>query len=238
MTTRAVLLLSGGLDSTTLLAIARDEGREIHALSFDYGQRHAIELEVARRQAARFGVVAHERVDLRAFAGLVAGATALVAQSALSVPKTPVPEGDPNAREIPSTYVPARNPLFLSYALAWAEAIGAVEIWIGANALDYSGYPDCRPDFLEAWSEMASLATRAGREGRAIQLRAPLLELEKRGIIERGLALGVDYAETVSCYDPRGDVDGAHACGSCESCRLRRRAFEAAGIPDPTRYRL
>jgi 7-cyano-7-deazaguanine synthase len=199
----AVVLLSGGLDSTTVLAIAAQE-RRVHALSFRYGQRHAIELACAQRQAARFDVVAHEIVDLSHMGRLVAGATALV-------------EG---------------NALFLSYALAWAEAIDAADIWIGTNALDYSGYPDCRPEFIAAFARMAELATKRGDEGRAIAIRTPLAELRKHEIIALGTSHGVDYADTVSCYDPVGGV----ACGACESCRLRREGFALAHIADPTRY--
>jgi 7-cyano-7-deazaguanine synthase len=222
----AVVLLSGGLDSTTVLAIAAQE-RRVHALSFRYGQRHAIELACAQRQAARFGVVAHEIVDLSHMGRLVAGATALVEGSAIEVPKD-----GPHAGEIPPTYVPARNALFLSYALAWAEAIDAADIWIGTNALDYSGYPDCRPEFIAAFARMAELATKRGDEGRAIAIRTPLAELRKHEIIALGTSHGVDYADTVSCYDPVGGV----ACGACESCRLRREGFALARIADPTRY--
>lgn len=237
--TRCVILSSGGLDSSTLLALAAQRDREIFALSFDYGQRHAVELECADRQAKAVGAAAHEVVDLRPMGRLVSRATALIAGSELEVPKGGVPDGDPNARAIPSTYVPARNTLFLSYALAWAEALEAKEIWIGANALDYSGYPDCRPDFLEAWERMARLATRVGVEGEAIALAAPLVDLAKHEIVALGHAAGVDYADTVSCYDPQRGGEGgrvALACGRCESCELRRDGFARAGIDDPTRY--
>ena len=234
---RAVILSSGGLDSTTLLAMAAKAGRDIFALSFDYGQRHRVELECARRQAERVGAKAHEVIDLRHMGRLVASASSLIAESPLQVGKGGVPEGDPDARVIPSTYVPARNSLFLSYALAWAEALEATEIWIGANALDYSGYPDCRPAFLEAWEEMAALATKVGVQGKGIVLVAPLVDLHKHQIVTRGHALGVDYADTVSCYDPvAGEGQQPLACGACESCRLRRLGFEQAAIPDPTRY--
>lgn len=223
---RAVVLLSGGLDSTTVLALARAAGREVYALSFRYGQRHAAELDCARRQAARFGVQAHEVVDLAHVGALVASATSLVAASPLAVPK------DSSATGIPSTYVPARNTLFLAYALAWAEALAAREIWLGINALDYSGYPDCRPEFVHAFQALADKATRAGVEGHRIHLLTPLLEWSKAEIVAAGLRVGVDYADTVSCYDP---VD-ERACGRCDSCTLRRRGFAEAGVADPTRY--
>lgn len=223
---RAVVLLSGGLDSTTVLALAHAAGRELFALSFRYGQRHEVELASARRQAARFAVAAHEVVDLGHVGALVATATSLVAASPLAVPK------DAPSAGIPSTYVPARNTLFLAYALAWAEALAAREIWLGINALDYSGYPDCRPEFLHAFQELADKATRAGVEGHRTHILAPLLQWTKAQIVEAGLRLGVDYADTVSCYDP---VDG-RACGRCDSCQLRRAGFAAAGAPDPTRY--
>ena len=232
----AVVLLSGGLDSVTVLAIARAEGYDAHALSFRYGQRHALELRCAARQAERLGARAHEIVDLSHLGRLVASATALVQGSTLAVPKDRDVE---HAGDIPVTYVPARNTLFLAYALAWAEALGAGDIWIGVNALDYSGYPDCRPAFVEAFARMANLATRAGVEGRgdAIRIRTPLLELSKAGIIARGVALGVDYADTVSCYDPASDPRGLPlACGRCDSCQLRRKGFVEAGVADPTRY--
>lgn len=229
----AVVLLSGGLDSTTVLAIAACE-RRVHALSFRYGQRHAVELACATRQAARFGVVQHEVVDLSHMGRLVAGATALVEGSAITVPKDG-PKPKPNLVEIPPTYVPARNALFLTYALAWAEAIDAADIWIGTNALDYSGYPDCRPEFIDAFARMADLATKRGAEGRAIAIRTPLAELHKHEIIALGATHGVDYADTVSCYDPVGESH-VRACGACESCRLRRDGFAQAGVADPTRY--
>lgn len=223
---RAVVLLSGGLDSTTVLALATREGYETYALSFRYGQRHAHELEAARRAAARFGVARHEIVDidLRAFGG-----SALTAD-------IPVPKGRDVAHDggIPVTYVPARNTIFLSFALAYAEVSGAGEIYIGVNALDYSGYPDCRPEYIEAFERLANLATRAGVEGTThLQIRAPLLHLTKSAIIQLGLALGVDYGETTSCYDPA--LDGA-ACGECDACQLRLRGFADAGVTDPARY--
>ncbi|MEM6994103.1 MAG: 7-cyano-7-deazaguanine synthase QueC [Myxococcota bacterium] len=231
----SVVLLSGGLDSVTVLAVAAAEGQAVHALSFGYGQRHAVELDSAQRQAQRFGVVAHEVVDLKHVGRLVAPATALVEGSPLSVPKH---RGDSD--EIPATYVPARNTLFLSYALAWAETLGARDIWIGVNALDYSGYPDCRPEFVASFERTANLATRAGVEAEAgapaIVIRTPLLELHKHEIIDLGLGHGVDYADTVSCYDPRRDERGPLACGACDSCVLRAAGFARAGVQDPTRY--
>jgi 7-cyano-7-deazaguanine synthase len=225
---RAVVLLSGGLDSTTVLALAAAEHRETYALSFGYGQRHAVELECARRQAARLGARAHEVVDLAHVGRLVASATSLVSASALAVPK----DAEPGVGAIPSTYVPARNTLFLAYALGWAEALGAREIWLGVNALDYSGYPDCRPEFVAAFQKLADLATRTGVEGNPITLRTPLLHLTKSQIVRAGHDLQVDYADTISCYDPRGTL----ACGHCDSCTLRRQGFSQAQLPDPTRY--
>lgn len=224
---RAVVLLSGGLDSATTLAIAATAGYSVHALSVRYGQRHEIELEAARRVASRAGVERHAfaQVDLGLFGG-----SALTSE--IPVPKGREAEGV--AGEIPVTYVPARNTVFLSLALAWAEALVAEAVFIGVNALDYSGYPDCRPEFLEAYQRMADLATRVGveRPG-SIQIRAPLLHLSKAEIIRRGLELGVDYGATLSCYDPTAD---GLACGSCAACRLRLRGFEEAGLPDPGRY--
>jgi 7-cyano-7-deazaguanine synthase len=230
------VLLSGGLDSVTVLAIARAAGHEVYALSFRYGQRHALELRCAARQAQRLGARAHEIVDLSHLGRLVAPATALVEGSGLQVPKDRDVE---HADDIPVTYVPARNALFLSYGLAWAEALGAREIWIGVNALDYSGYPDCRPEFIDAFARMANLATRVGVEGSgdALRIRAPLIDLPKADIIARGVALGVDYADTVSCYDPIADEHGEPlACGRCDSCLLRRKGFVDAAVADPTRY--
>jgi 7-cyano-7-deazaguanine synthase len=234
MSTRAVVLLSGGLDSVTVLALARDANRDVHALSFLYGQRHAVELQCARRQATKMGVRAHEIVDLQ---HMGRPATALVAGSVHDVPKHDA--GDRAASGgVPITYVPARNTLFLSYALAWAEVLGAGEIWLGVNALDYSGYPDCRPDFLAAFERVANLGTRVGRESTepAIRIEAPLVDLHKHEIALRGTALGVDYADTVSCYDPVAGADVPLACGRCDSCRLRREGFARAGLVDPTRY--
>jgi 7-cyano-7-deazaguanine synthase len=224
---RAVLLLSGGVDSTTTAAIALHEGFDVHALSVRYGQRHAVELDAARRVAERLGIQRHVIVDLdlRAFGG-----SALTAD--VAVPKD-TPLAEIGAR-IPPTYVPARNTIFLSLALAWAETLGARDIFLGANALDYSGYPDCRPEYLEAYVRMADLATRAGvEEGARLRIHTPLLRLTKAEIVTRGVALGLDYGMTSSCYDPA--ADGA-ACGRCESCLLRLKGFAEAGLPDPARY--
>jgi 7-cyano-7-deazaguanine synthase len=224
---KAVLLLSGGVDSTTTAAIALQEGFDVHALSVRYGQRHAVELEAARRVAERLGIRRHVIVDLdlRAFGG-----SALTAD--VAVPKD-TPLAEIGAR-IPATYVPGRNTIFLSLALAWAETLGARDLFFGANALDYSGYPDCRPEYLEAYARMADLATRAGVEdGVRLRIHAPLLHLTKAEIVARGVALGLDYSMTSSCYDPA--ADGA-ACGRCESCILRLNGFAEAGLPDPARY--
>jgi 7-cyano-7-deazaguanine synthase len=224
---KAVVLLSGGMDSATAAAIARQDGFDVHALSVRYGQRHAIELDAARRVAARLGIRQHVVIDLdlRAFGG-----SALTAD--IPVPKN-TPPADIGAR-IPATYVPARNTIFLSLALAWAETLDAHDIFIGANALDYSGYPDCRPEYLGAFARMADLATRAGVEdGARVRIHAPLLSLTKAEIVARGIELGVDYALTSTCYDPA--ADGA-ACGRCEACLLRLKGFEEAGVPDPARY--
>lgn len=223
---RAVVLLSGGLDSATCLAIARTEGYETYALSFAYGQRHAAELDAARRVAGALGAAAHHvaTIDLRAFGG-----SALTGDIAVPRPASPEEIG----REIPVTYVPARNTVFLSFALAWAEVLRARDLFIGVNALDYSGYPDCRPEFLEAFERVANLGTKAGVEGSRFRVHAPLLHLTKAEIIRRGADLGVDHGLTRSCYDP--DAEG-RACGRCDSCVLRRRGFEVAGLPDPTPY--
>lgn len=224
----AVVLVSGGLDSATVAAIAKDAGFTLHALSFDYGQRHRLELEAARRVVAMLGIAHHvvTRFDLRQFGG-----SALTAE--IEVPKHRAPES--MAAGIPITYVPARNTIFLSFALAYAEVTAAQDIFIGVNALDYSGYPDCRPEFIAAFERMANLATKAGVEGtRRLKIHAPLMQLDKAGIIRRGAALGVDYAQTLSCYDP---APPDLACGACDSCQLRRKGFLEAGIPDPTHYR-
>ena len=218
----AVVLLSGGLDSATTLAIARAAGHACHALSFDYGQRHRVELEAARRVATALGAVEHRIVKID---------TAWIGGSALTDVAIAVPEAPTAA--IPVTYVPARNTAFLALALGWAEVLGARDIWIGVNAVDYSGYPDCRPEFIAAFEVLANLATRAGVEGGHFRVRAPLIELSKAEIVRRGAALGVDYGLTLSCYQP--DAAG-RACGRCDSCRLRRAGFEAAGVIDPTRY--
>jgi 7-cyano-7-deazaguanine synthase len=222
----AVVLLSGGMDSTTTAAVAVRDGFDVHALSVRYGQRHALELDAASRVAARLGIRRHVIIDLdlRAFGG-----SALTAD--VPVPKdTPLNE---IGSRIPSTYVPARNTIFLSLALAWAETLGAQDIFLGANALDYSGYPDCRPEFLDAYARMAELATRAGVEGGRLRIHAPLLRLSKADIVTLGTSLGIDYALTSTCYDPA--ADGA-ACGRCEACLLRLKGFEEAGLTDPARY--
>jgi 7-cyano-7-deazaguanine synthase len=225
VSTPAVVLLSGGLDSTTVLAIARDRGHAVHALSFRYGQRHAHELTLAARAARRFGVVRHVVLDLDL---RVLGGSALTAD-------IPVPRDALGTPGIPVTYVPARNTIFLSLALALAEVSGARDIFVGVNAVDYSGYPDCRPEYLAAFERMANLATASAVAGDTVTLHAPLLHLTKREIIERGVALGVDYAETSSCYDPA--PDGA-ACGHCDACLLRLKGFREAGRTDPARYAL
>lgn len=223
----AVVLLSGGLDSTTLLAYAVRQGFIPHAMTFRYGQRHAIEIESARRVAGAFDVRDHivVDIDLRTFAG-----SALT--SDVAVPKSRTQSE--MSRGIPITYVPARNTIFLSYALAWAEVLRASDIFIGVNAVDYSGYPDCRPEYVAAYERMANLATRGAVEGTTpVRIRAPLIDLTKREIIELGMQLGVDYGMTTSCYDP--SPSGA-ACGRCDACQLRLAAFTAAGLSDPARY--
>lgn len=222
MQKKAVILYSGGLDSTTCLAIAREQGFAPYALSFSYGQRHGHELEVAKLNARPMGAVDHLLVefDLRKMGG-----SALT--SDIEVPKEGVGE------DIPVTYVPARNTIFLSFALGWAETLGCLDIFIGVNALDYSGYPDCRPEFIEAFEAMANLGTKAGVEGRHIKIHTPLIALTKGEIIKKGLELGVDYSKTHSCYDP--SADGA-ACGLCDSCRLRLKGFSEVGVADPVRY--
>lgn len=222
MSERAVVLVSGGLDSATALAIARDEGYACHALSLQYGQRHGVELEAARRIAGTVGAVEHRvvGVDIGAFGG-----------SALTDSTRAVPESPTDG--IPITYVPARNTVFLSLALAWAETLHARHVFMGVNAVDYSGYPDCRPAFIAAFERLANLATKMGVEGERIEIHTPLIRLTKAEIIQRGTELGVDFADTVSCYQPNADGE---ACGRCDSCRIRRAGFEAAGLPDPTRY--
>jgi 7-cyano-7-deazaguanine synthase len=220
---KAVVLLSGGLDSATTLAMARSLGFSCHALSVDYGQRHAAELDAARTIARHLGAVEHRvmRVDL---AGI--GGSALT-DASIDVPQT-------STTGIPATYVPARNTLMLSLALGWAEVLDASDVFIGVNAVDYSGYPDCRPEFIAAFGELAALATKAGVEGRPCQIRAPLISFSKAQIIAAGSRLGVDFAATVSCYQADGE---GRACGRCDSCRIRTEGFVAAAIPDPTRYR-
>lgn len=220
---KAVVLLSGGMDSATAAAVALDQGFEVHALSFRYGQRHAAELEAARRVAERLGARRHVvlDIDLRAFGG-----SALTGD--LEVPKdTPL---DRIGSRIPATYVPARNTIFLSFALGWAETLDAADVFLGANALDYSGYPDCRPEYIEAFERMANLATRAGVEGRRLRIHTPLLRLTKAEIVKLGTRLGVDYGLTWSCYDP---TPSGTPCGRCEACILRRKGFREAGMEDP-----
>lgn len=223
----AVVLLSGGVDSATTLAIARNDGFDCHAITFDYGQRHRLELESAGRVAESLGVGRHVTIpfDLRAIGG-----SALTDD--IPVPRDQDPES--MAAQIPSTYVPARNTIFLSFALGWAEVLGAFDLYIGANAIDYSGYPDCRPEYIAAYEQMANLATRAGVTGEGrFNIHAPLIEMSKAEILRTGVRLGVDYALTTSCYDP---ADDGAACGGCDACILRRNGFKAAGIADPTRY--
>lgn len=223
MMKNAVVLLSGGLDSATVLAMARVQGFICHALSVDYGQRHHSELAAARRVAQMLGAHEHRvvNIDLAGFGG------SALTDDNIAIPQQP-------SEGIPLTYVPARNTIMLSLALAWAEVLQARDIFIGVNAVDYSGYPDCRPAYIEAFERMANLATRAAVEGHPLTLHAPLLNLSKKEIIRQGSALGVDYAQTVSCY--QADA-GGYACGTCDSCRLRRAGFVAANIDDPTRYR-
>ncbi len=220
---RAVVLLSGGLDSATTLAVARDQGYACHALSLDYGQRHRAELAAARRVAAALGVREHKVIplDLTCIGG-----------SALTDPGIPVP--DAPSEGIPVTYVPARNTVFLALALGWAETLGAHDIFIGVNAVDYSGYPDCRPEYIAAFERLSNLATRAGVEGERFHVRAPLIDLTKADIIRLGQRLGLDYGLTVSCY---AADEAGRACGRCDACRIRAAGFAAAGVADPTRYR-
>lgn len=219
---RAVVLVSGGLDSATTLALARERGFECYALSIDYGQRHAAELEAAKQIARKLRAREHRimRVDLAGIGG-----------SALTDPKIPVPEQPTSG--IPITYVPARNTIMLSLALAWAEVLQLRHIFIGVNAIDFSGYPDCRPEFIAEFERLARKATKAGVEGTEYKLHTPLIEMTKAQIIREGVRLGLDYGLTVSCYQPN---EGGRACGVCDACRLRRAGFEAAGVPDPTRY--
>jgi len=224
-----VVLLSGGLDSATVLAIARHEGYELCALSFRYGQRHVYELECAQRIARAMGVARHEIVefDLRQFGG-----SALT--SDMAVPKDRARLLSAKTQSIPTTYVPARNTIFLGFALAWAETLQANDVFVGVNALDYSGYPDCRPEYLAAFEKMAQLATKAGVEGARLQIHAPLIKLTKAGILRRGLELGVDYSLTSSCYDATNE---GVSCGRCDSCQLRRKGFAELGLSDPAPYR-
>lgn len=221
---KAVILLSGGIDSATTLAVAKQRGFEIYALSFDYSQRHKIELQAAKETAKQLGTHEHRvfTLDLRQFGG-----SALTDN--LQVPK----EGLNQSGEIPNTYVPARNMIFLSLAVGYAESLGAADIFIGANEIDYSGYPDCRPEFLAAFEKMANLGTRVGIEGSGLRIQAPLVSKSKAEIIRLGIELGVDYSRTISCYDPSSD---GQACGECDSCRIRRTGFEQAGVIDPTKY--
>ena len=224
MNKKAVILLSGGLDSATVLSIAKDAGYDLYALSFRYGQRNYPELKAAKNLATEAGVKQHliMQIDM----GLIGG-SALTED--IPVPK----EGDKIESEIPVTYVPARNTIFLSFALGWAEVIKAYDIFIGVNALDYSGYPDCRPEFIQAYEKMANLATKAGVEGQKFSIHTPLIDLSKAQIIKRGIELGVDYSKTHTCYDPTSE---GLACGKCDSCILRKRGFAEAGVDDPTRY--
>jgi len=224
MLRKGVVLVSGGLDSTTILAIVKHEGYDIYALSFDYGQRHKLELKAAQKVARHFGAKRHLilRLDLDTIGG-----------SALTE-DIPIPKGrklkEIGSDEVPITYVPARNTIFLAYALAWAEVLDASDIFIGVNAIDYSGYPDCRPEFIESFQRTANLATKAGVEGKGIKIHTPLIKMTKGEIIEKGISLGVDYAMTHSCYSPEKDD---LPCGQCDSCLLRKKGFEEAGIPDP-----
>ena len=219
---KAVILLSGGLDSATVLAMARAEGYACYTMSFDYGQRHRAELQAAERVARQLGALEHKVVgiDLNGIGG------SALTDNSIAVPEEP-------GEGIPVTYVPARNTLFLSLALGWAEVLGARDIFIGVNAVDYSGYPDCRPEFIAAFQALANLATKAGVEGAGIRVHAPLMELGKDGIVREGVRLGVDFAATVSCYS--ADAEG-RACGRCDACRLRAQGFDGAGVADPTRY--
>lgn len=226
---KAIILLSGGLDSTTVLAIAKNLGFEIYALGFSYGQRHEIELESAKKIAEKFGVKEFKiaKIDLRIFGG-----SALTDE--ISVPKN---SDFSESKKIPITYVPARNTIFLSYALAYAEVVGAFDIFIGVNAVDYSGYPDCRPEFIKTFQNLADLATAAGVENQGrFKIHAPLIEISKKEIIKKGIELGVDYSMTHSCYDPVTKNNKTYACGECDSCALRQEGFKAFGIKDPLPY--
>lgn len=222
MSKKAVVLVSGGLDSATVLAIAKSEGYDCYSLAFDYGQRHRAELVAAERVANAGGVIEHKTLSLD---------LSQIGGSALTDMDIAVPEE--RSEGIPVTYVPARNTVFLSIALGWAEVLDAGDIWIGVNAVDYSGYPDCRPAYIDAFEQMARLATKRGVEGRGLDIQAPLLKLSKAEIIQRGTELGVDYGLTVSCYQAS---ESGEACGVCDSCFLRKEGFEAAGVKDPTRY--
>lgn len=222
MPKKAIILLSGGLDSITTLALAKKQGYRCYALSFNYGQRHNAELNAARKIASAYQVEEHKIINL----GLGSIGGSALTDETIAVPTTP-------QLGIPSTYVPARNTIFLSFALGWAEVLHVHDIFIGVNAVDYSGYPDCRPEFIQAFQQLANLATKAGVEGEHFTIHTPLIGLSKAEIIQTGSALGVDYKETVSCYS--ADEKG-HACGLCDACRLRRAGFETAGIEDPTRY--
>jgi len=222
MNKKAIILLSGGLDSVTVLAMAKQQGYSIYALSFDYGQKHNIELESAKRIAQAYQVQEHRIINL----GLGEIGGSALTDDNLSVPTT-------EQAGIPVTYVPARNTVFLSFALGWAEVLQAQDIFIGVNAVDYSGYPDCRPEFIQAFQTLANVATKAGVEGQKITIKAPLIDLSKGDIIQKGTALGVDYAATISCYTAN---KAGEACGECDSCRLRHEGFKQANITDPTRY--
>ncbi len=225
---KAVVLSSGGLDSTTAMAIAKDEGYEIYSLSFSYRQRHALELEAARRVAQALG--AREHMVIHLDLGKIGGSA--LTDATIDVPKARSEEE--MKKEIPITYVPARNTIFLSFALAWAEVLGASEIFVGVNAIDYSGYPDCRPEYIKSFEDMANLAIKATVEGKMrITIRAPLIKMTKAEIIRKGMELGVDFQLTHSCYDPSPE---GKACGQCDSCLLRKKGFREAGIPDPTEY--
>lgn len=226
---RAVVLLSGGLDSATVLAMAREQGFDCHALSVDYGQRHSAELQAAERVAKALGATRHAvaNVDLSRFGG------SALTDASIAVPESDDPEPPGASAGIPVTYVPARNTIMLSVALGWAEVLGANDIFFGANAVDYSGYPDCRPEYVKAFERLANLATKSAVEGQALRINAPIIAMTKAGIIAEGLRLGVDYSLTVTCY--QADHDG-RACGRCDACRIRREGFAAAGVADPTRY--